>query len=294
MTTMRDLVNRARSLASGTLGETINVLGQPYTPGDGRIVLKVPSPTVAAGMNLSADLNGFYVVNASESSGVLEVVPSPNGEPDSPLTAGTMIRVKPRFTDWMIFTYLNDQITLMSSPTAGLYTPVAWTDRVDPAWNTYQVPTQYVGMIDMMRVRHKVVGSPDQWTDLRQWSIQHQSEGGSVIRIFDKRIQYGDLEFTAKMPLTPGASLESDLVTDCLLSETMLDIPVLGATGMLLLGAEGQRLHLRAQGEGRRPGEVGVTANSSFGMSLLRRRDQRINDEAARLISRNAPVTGRW
>lgn len=294
MTTASDLVNRTRGLVTGSMSETLNVLGKDYAPGDGRLSLKVPTPLISGGMLLSAGLNVFYVANTSETTGTLEVLASPNGEPDLPLTAGTILRVKPRFTDWLIFCSVNEQIDMMSSPANGLYTTATWTDRVDPAWNTYQVPEAYLGMIDLMRVRHKVVGSPDQWTDLRQWSIQHNSEGGSVIRIFQRDIQFGDLEFVAKMPMKRAATLDSNIETDCLLSPTMVDIPVLGSAGWLMLGAEGQRVHQRATGEGRRPDEVSVGASGNLGQSLLRQRDKRIDEEMARLLSRHTYVMGRW
>lgn len=294
MTTMSDLVNRTRSLSSGSMTDVINLLAQPYTPGDNRLTFAYPAPNIAPGMILSADLNVFYVGNTSSTTSTVEVLPSPNGEPNEPLPAGTLVRAKPRFTDWQIFTLLNDQISLMTSPMHGLYRIVTWEDRVDPAWNTYQVPAEYVGMVDMLRVRHKVVGSPDQWTDLRQWSIQHNSEGGSVIRIFQKDIQFGDVEFVARAPLAPATSLASDLITDCGLADTMIDIPMLGAASYLILSSESQRVHLRAQGDSRRPDEVPVDANSKLSGGLLFRRDRRIAEEYARLVARTAPVTGRW
>ena len=294
MTTVRDVVDRARGLASGGMGDTLNALAVPYVPGSGTLTLKYPAVGVAPGMTLSCGLTTFYVVGTSGVSGVLQVMAAPNGGPDLAAAEGAVVRLKPRYTDWAIFQYVNDQIALMSSSAHGLFSVVSWQDTVDPAWNTYRVPAIYQGIRDVVRVRHLVVGSPDQWTDLRKWSVQFDNDGGITVRNFQTDIQFGTMEFVGKAPFTQATALDDDIVVDCGLAESMLDIPMLGAASLLLASSEAQRLQLRATGEGRRPTEVQVEGNTSLANNLAVRRDRRFGEEYARLQQRYSFQRGRW
>lgn len=293
MTTMGNLIDQTRLQVNGALSEPINVLASEYQPGDATINLAVRTEQIAPGMILSSGLNSWYVSAYAQSTGEVSVVSSPNGEPDTPLPVGARIRIRPRFTDFQIFTWLNSQISVMSSSANGLWRLGSWQAPVDAPWNTYQVPDELNNMLDVIRVRHLVVGSPDQWTEMRQYAVQRQ-DGKTTIRVYDPHITFGTMDFIVKSPLTQAASTSADMIADCGLSESMLDIPVLGATAHMMIANETQRLHLRGQGDTRRPDEVPPSHGMNMSAYLFRRRDERINEEYARLTQAFPPISGRW
>jgi hypothetical protein len=83
-----------------------------------------------------------------------------------------------------------------------------------------------------------------------------------------------------------ATALTDDVVTDCGLAETMLDIPPLGVTMMLLNTTENRRNQVQTQVDPRRADEVPATANSSAATAMRRLYRERIQDEYARLNAR--------
>jgi hypothetical protein len=95
-----------------------------------------------------------------------------------------------------------------------------------------------------------------------------------------------EIEFTYKAPFAMATSLDDDPVADLGLSDSMLDIPALGAAIELLYTTESRRTQVTSQGDSRRPDEVPVTSNSSIAAQLQRTYKARVQEEMSRLVTR--------
>jgi hypothetical protein len=85
---------------------------------------------------------------------------------------------------------------------------------------------------------------------------------------------------------------DEDIVEDCGLAETMVDIPVLGAASMLLRTTENRRNQITVQGDSRRSDEVVSGGNSSAADGMARMYRDRVNQEYIRLTSRTPIFKG--
>jgi hypothetical protein len=70
------------------------------------------------------------------------------------------------------------------------------------------------------------------------------------------------------------------------MSDSMVDIPALGAAIDLLRTTESRRTQVSAQGDSRRPEEVPVSSNSAIANQMEREYRQRVQDEMSRLVTR--------
>ena len=203
------------------------------------------------------------------------------------LFAGDMVYVRPRMTDWYAFNAINDQLRSMSSPDAGLYKIGTWVAEVDPTYQTYEVPVEAEDMINILRVRWRWPGTTDVWANLapRHYRWQYSTEQ-NVVRLLISIPSGTEIEFTYKAPFTIATSLDDDVVADLGLSDSMVDIPSLGAAIELLYTTESRRTQISSQGDSRRPDEVPVTSNSSIAGSLQRLYKNRVQQEMSRLVTR--------
>jgi hypothetical protein len=277
MTTMADLVRGVRSRLSGTLTDELNTLAAGYSVGQGQITLTYDSQGLAPGSVICCEENTWYVYAIDASGGkVATVAPSYDGGPDIAKAAGKQVRIQPRVSDWSIFTALRDQIRLMSSPAHGLSIINFWMDL----GNTSDLSGQYPPPDGILPSRILAVYGSDgtRWWPIRQfdWTL------GSV-RIYDDR--FSQYCFVYQMPFVEPTGFTDDLVATVGLSTTMLDIPELGAAGMLMMGMENRRNTLSSQGDPRRSTEVNAGSNVGAGRELLRLRDSRIQDEYGRALN---------
>lgn len=293
MTTMQDLVNDTRRLVFGSMTEKINRIAVGASAGVEEITLEFDISGINEGMIISSGLNVWYVRGTSVVDKKLYVIPGMEGAPENSVTAGDILRIKPRVTDWYIFSSLNDEIRALSSPRAGLYTLKSWTADVDPTYQSYDVPTANSNMLALLRVRYRLPGTPDVWVDLPNQAWRWQT-GTGVNRIQLLRdIPVGtEVEFVYKAPFTAASSLSTNVITTCGLAETMVDIPPMGVAVTLLRTTESRRVQIQTQGDARRADEVPVSSNSAAAGQLARSYQDRINDEYTRLTARTSIFRG--
>lgn len=287
MATIKDLVSDVRRRVYGSMTENVNLAQVSASAGQTSIQLELGVDGIQKGMLLSSGLNVWFVKGVYANTNTVFVIPGYDGAPQNAVVAGDMVYVRPRMTDWFAFNALNDVLRRLSSPENGLYKVGTWTAEVDATYQTYVVPTAAVGMTNILRVRWRVPGTTDVWTDLpdRMWRWVYSADQ-NVIRILRNIPSGTDIEFTYKAPFTLATSLSNDPVAFCGLSESMLDIPALGAAAMLLRTTEARRTQVQTQGDSRRPEEVPVTANSSIASQLDREFKNRVQEEMIRLVTR--------
>lgn len=287
MATVQDLVNDVRRTLYGSMAENINLIQTSASAGQTSIQLELGVDGIQKGMLLSSGLNVWFVKGVYASDNKVFVVPGYDGSPQNAVAPGDMVYVKPRMTDWYAFNALNDELRRLSSPENGLYKIGTWTANVDATYQTYDVPASAANMVNLLRVRWRWPGTDDIWSDLspRYYRWIYSTEQNRV-RLLLAIPSGTEVEFTYKAPFTLATALSDDPVADCGLTETMLDIPVLGAAVALLRTTESRRTNITMQGDSRRPEEVPVSGNSAIAAQLEREYRGRIQQEMTRLVTR--------
>ena len=287
MTTIADLVADARRITYGSMTEQINLVGSAAAAAATSVILDLDVSGITPGMVLSCGLNVWYVRGTTTSTNEVFLIPGYDNSPKDAVSVGDIVTVKPKVTDWYLFNIINDELRKLSSPTNGLYRIGSWSVNVSPTYQTYEVPVEALNMTNIARVRYRWPGTPDVWSDIRtssyRWIV---SEGDNKFQLLVNIPSGTEIEFTYKAPFVLATSLADDPVEDCGLSETMLDIPPLGAAASLLRTTDARRNQITAQGDARRAAEVPSSVNLSTASVLDREYKMRVQDEYARLIQR--------
>lgn len=293
MATIADIVADARRMAYGSMNEQINVVAQNYTASANTLYLELDVSGITPGTVLSSGLNVWYVKGLSSTDKAIYVIPGYDNSPQEAASIGDIVYIKPKVTTWFLFSAVNDEIRKLSSPTNGLYQIGTWTENVSPTYQTYEVPPQAEGMINLLRVRYRSPGTPNVWIPIRPYSYQWKvTESANLIQMLTNVPSGTEIEFTYKAPFTEATSLSDDPVVDCGLSPTMLDLPALGAAVTLLRTSDGRRNQIGTQGDPRRAEEVQSSANLATAAAFDRDYKARVNDELARLLQRNPIYMG--
>ena len=289
MTTMRDLIADTRRMAYGSLGDQINLVGQPYTANDTSIVLEMDVSGITPGMMISGNLNVWYVKGTNVPTNTVYVIPGYDNSPSVNMDPGEFVFIKPRVTDWYMFETMNQEILRLSTPEHGLYQIASWEAQVDPTWQTYAIPAEAFNMIGLLRLRYRVPGSEDVWLDVpeKAYRIQiNDAQGNSYIRVLRNIPSGTQVQFLYKAPFSQAESLDDNVNEVCGLSPTMVDIPTLGCLATLLRTTESRRNQVQQQGDSRRASEVPSGSNMQIAQMVERDHQMRIWEEAARLIQR--------
>jgi hypothetical protein len=287
MTTVFDVCSDARRIAYGSMSEQINLAGANVIAGATTIPMQLDVTGITPGSIISSGLNVWYVKSVNGQNSSVSVIPGYDNAPQEAVTQGDVIRIKPRVTDFYLFSLFNDEMRKLSSTTSGLYKIGAWTANVEPSYQTYEIPLAAIGMVNLLRVRYRLPGTPDVWTALNPsyYNWQATPTGNRVQLLID--IPSGtEIEFTYKSPFTQATSLTDDVVADCGLSDSMTDIPALGMVITLLRTTDSRRNQIATQGDPRRADEVGPATNLSSAAAFERDYKARVQDEYARLIQR--------
>ena len=287
MATVGDLVADVRRRVYGSMTENVNLVQTSASAGQTSLQLELGVDGIQKGMLISSGLNVWFVKGVYSTDNTVFVIPGYDNSPQDAVEAGDMVYVRPRMTDWYAFNAINDQLRSLSSPDAGLYRIGTWVADVDPTYQTYVVPQAALTMTNIIRVRWRWPGTTDVWTDMAprhyRWNY---STVQNIVRLLISIPSGTEIEFTYKAPFTLATSLADDPVADCGLSDSMLDIPSLGAAVELLQTTESRRTQITAQGDSRRPEEVPVSSNSSIAGQLQRMYKSRVQEEMSRLVTR--------
>ena len=287
MATVGDLVADVRRRVYGSMTENVNLFQTSASAGQTNLQLELGVDGIQKGMLLSSGLNVWFVKGVYSTDNTVFVIPGYDNSPKNAVTAGDMLYVRPRMTDWFAFNAINDQLRSMSSPDSGLYKIGTWVADVDPTYQTYEVPVEAADMVNILRVRWRWPGTTDVWSSLapRHYRWQYSTEQ-NIIRLLISIPSGTEIEFTYKGLFTQATSLDDDPVADLGLSDSMLDIPALGAAVELLFTTESRRTQISTQGDSRRPDEVPVSSNSAIAGQLARLYKARVQEEMSRLVTR--------
>jgi len=280
---MNDLINDTRRTVYGTMNDQINILSSDNLASATTFKMDLDISGITPGVTLSSGLNVWYVKGSSPSTNEVFVVPSYGGSPAVATTAGDVVFIRPRSTNWQLFGMINDEINRMSTPTTGLFQIKQWTTIVNATYQTYDVPV--TDAMEIVRVRYRMPGSPNVWFDLRpmawKWVTGQTQQRIQLLHAIPSGT---NVQFVYKAPFSKATSVTDNVFTTCGLSETMLDIPVLGASVSLMQTTEMRRNQLQQQGDSRRSDEVTTGGNANAASMMRKQYDERMNNEYARLI----------
>ena len=292
MTRMLDLIADTRRLAYGSMADQLNFLAVDYLFGDGELTMVMDVANITPGMVLSSGLNVWYVVGTDAATKRVMVYSSYQNSRNDPLSVGAPVMIRPRVTDWLLFSYVNDAIKAMSSPTHGLYREGQWESPADSIWWTYDIPAEAQSMTSLLRVSVRYPTSTDSWYEVPMTSVEWQPEN-NVIRLKVPVPNSTSVRFDYRAPFVPATDLTDDVDTVCGLSDSLLDIPPLGAAARLLRTTESRRNQIHSQSDSRRAEEVQSGGNTDAARQMQREFEDRVAQERIRLVNRN-PYTLAW
>lgn len=287
MTRMMDLVADTRRLAYGSMSDQLAFLAEPAAQGAGELKMVGSVDSITPGMVLSSGLNVYYVIGTIPAERRVLVYPTYDNSKADALPEGSPVMIRPRATDWMLFSNLNDIIRSLSSSTHGLYREGSWTLPVDATWQSYGIPLEAEDMTSLIKAQVRAWGSVDVWVDLDP-NMVIVDRASNIVRLTRDFSTGTEIRFLYRAPFKTATSLTDDVVADLGLAETMVDIPPIGAAVGLLLTTESRRSQIHNQGDPRRAGEVTPGMNTNSARQMERSFNDRVSDEYARLVNRNS------
>lgn len=273
------ICNAVRRLLSPALTEEIVVTSADYAPGDTAVALKSRSRRLGTGSLASWQNNTLYVTGVPTATADIEVIGGIDGAPGEPMPSGTPLRVNPRFTDYTLFTTIQNVIGSLGSPSVGLFgTTSISLSGVDPD-DMIPYPANATRLLSAFGNNGDGI-----WFRCREFV---DLPAVRAVRFTSNISDQYVLVFAT--PITRPTSFTQDAVADCGLSETALDIPAFGAAAILMQGQEARRVNQQVQGDPRRAEDVPITGASSSGREMYRLYRDRIDEEYSRLL-RETPM----
>jgi hypothetical protein len=276
-------------------------LNSSYTAGATSLVVSDPAGTILPSLRpetvIAMDLELFYVQAVSGTT--VTVVPGYLGSLEANHSSGAMVYLNPRFSAFDIMQAINDDLNDLCSPENGLYTVGSIEVPFNPATIGYDL-TGVTGLIGIVSVQQKQPYPIGYWVPLprRKWTLTANADATAFPSGYALRLNRGGypgmpFRITYKQQFQPFVNLTDDATTVAGLSNTMYDLPPLGAMVALVAPREIKRNQIDAAPDSRRATEVppGSVMNSVAQVLALRAR--RINAEASRLAQLYGQQSGR-
>lgn len=254
--------------------------------GDTTITFGLAMNGIAAGATVGIEQEIVFVKSASGQ--VATVSRGWLGTTAAAHSSGTMAEVQPRFPRYQILKALRDEIQSWPDSLYQIATVQLSGSTTTRAYNLTGV-TDFHRIIE---VRRSPYSTSTSWPVVRNYTVDRYANAsdftsGVALFVGEDFSEAVDLRVTYAAPFDLLTFDETtDVQNDVGLANSMLDIPVLGAAWRLLAPREAKRTFTEAQSEPRLSEEVppGSTIRAAAGLKMLR--DQRIDEEAARLAKK--------
>lgn len=284
----QDLIQatRRRMKAGVATEDQLNVLVNAYTPGDDTLSFQFPMQGLQPGTRMSASLNQYHLWAVSDNSKTATVTGGMDGAPDLPLAAGTLVRVRPRWTDFEILDDLNNDLSDLSGH--GLYQVLTTEVTFNSATSGYDLGNLQV--IHVLSVFGQTPGPRKNWPRISRWELRRNADttdfpSGLALQLGEHAYSGRPVQVMYAAPFTPlGTDLSQDIGSTGL-PITAFDLPAYGAAIALQSGTDIERTRLDTQGDTKRADEVTVNAPGQAVALLRQQRQERISTELARLQS---------
>jgi hypothetical protein len=250
--------------------------------------------SIVTGAMLAIDLELIYVWSSTGSTATVQRAML--GTTAAAHTSGAIIYVNPRWSNFTIFTALNEELASLSSPVNNLFQIKTVDLTYSPAVSGYDL-TSVTDLIEVYDVRTDTYGPAKDWPRLTRWMLARDQQisafaSGLALQLFEGGYPGKTIRVQYKAPFTLFTSLTSTLADSGLLS-TASDLPPMGAMIRLVAPREIKRSFTDSQPEARTAAEVppGTSRNTAAGLMQLRQ--VRIREEASRLARAYPPYVRR-
>ena len=286
MTTAQAMVTevKTRYLVAGA-NEQRNQLAADYTAGATTMAFKYDLNGIQAGVTLSIGLDVFYVWSADASAKTAIVSGGQQGATAASHTTGDDVWVSPRYSDFSIFTALNQEIDALDSP--GFF-QVKQTELVYNAARVgYDLPGTDITTVLSIRYDDNQPYARTPRLSANDYRLERNYLPGENSSTTSLKLLRGgfpgrNVTVLYKTGFTTFTNL-SDNATITGLPSSAWDIPPMGAALRLGLGREIRRNDMSSQGDTRRAEEVGAGAVAASWRNLQAQYFKRIQDETYRL-----------
>lgn len=284
---LSEAVHTVRSMVLGSFVEDVTVLDGAYDPlTDNTISLRYPRRNIAPGALLSCGLNTWLVLEVSADGNSAVIAAGADGGPKVAMPDGSLINVRPSFTNWSIVREINSEIAAMSSPMSGLADPymfqssgIAWADGmyvIDPD----DLPAGR-SVVRLLKAEYRV-GHTDAWQSFSDCEYQHSA---GVIRVFSDPNIATEYNFTLGLSFGQPTTLETDLAT-LGVTDDLVDIVTYGAAASMAMSWLSRSAQPSAQGDSRRPYEVSGGVRTAVPQMFREQQRLRLADEYARFLKK--------
>lgn len=287
MTTAQNMIDTAkeRYLVGGS-NEGRNTLAANYTAGGTTLAFTYATGGIVANSTIAIGLEVFYVLSVDSSQQTAMVLGAQRGSTAANHNIGDVVSVNPRYTDFAIFTALNEELNALDSP--GFFQSKQTEITYSATKVGYDLPG-ITSLTDIIEVRYDD-NQPFARTPMiprSAWRLERNYLVGEDSSTYSLKILRGGYPgknitviyktgFTAFTATTDNATVTG-------LPTSAFDIPPMGAALRLGLGREIRRNDLTAQGDTRRAEEVGPGAANASWNGLRAQYLKRIVDESTRL-----------
>lgn len=279
-TTVSTTVERIRRQLSSGYRNELNLLNGAISDTDTTLSVLLPiTSSVTPGALLFIGTEALRVVSASAANGTVEVL---RGQQDSIAAAhadGDEVLINPRFSPLDIFDAMQDEIASYGPQLFRVDSQEFTTADAD---DTLELPLSWndcYGVLDVRR-QWSESGGVTSWPRVNcrfQRAGAAAVSGKPILRFIDTMRAGTVLVQVARPYVLTNFALTSDLLTDVLLPESMLDVLAMGTKLRVLVDNENGRTARTAQDEPRRAEEtpVGATVQPyQFNNALYRNRRQ--------------------
>lgn len=287
--TTQNLIDEVKRWLLTGQREMLNRLADPInTATDQQLVMEFALEAIQAGAKISIDLEDMHV--RSVSSPNVSVYRGRYGSTAATHPDASIVFVNPKFSQFEIFTEMNNELASLSSPANGLF-QVRTVDLTYAAGRDAYNLTSVSNLESVLAVSYESIGADQRYVPIDHWRIQRE------LPVADFASGYA---LTISSSVDPGATIRvayadgfsslstvSDVVViQTGLPATCLDILVMGTAIRLSASREIARNFYEEQGDTRRAAEVPPGANLNAPRGLMAKYQERIAEEAARLQRR--------
>lgn len=265
--------------------------------------------SVAPGNILSVDFEMMYVLAFDQTNSIVTVERGYRGSRAAVHDDSTVCYVNPKYPKYDIGVAINDELRSLSSPTNGLGRIGSALITYNPVFQAYDLGDLPYGFIDILEINYKTPFPDRRPRPIHKWRIVRNADtgyfpSGQSIVINEGGFPGQPIEIVYKAPyiplmtstddptFTPGANESSAVrpyngygpVGTCVpnLSDTALDIPVLGAMIQLTIPREIARNFMESQPDPRKATEVPSLAISNSVQAMQILKERRISEESDR------------
>ena len=280
-TTIGNLIDElAAYLSAGTLGQ-LNELDGAVTDDATTIKFKHRTNMPAPGSWLGVGLEVMYVWDTQPGASTATVRRGMGGSNALEHSSGTIVELHPRFSRFQLMRTLQQEI---AGWPPSLYALHAVTLNVSSSTNVFD----FADIEDSSRILEAAFwptsGAPRDLPFTR--IMRHQDEGNlesGVGIVLSQSVGPGTVRVVFSTGFDLGDWTEVTTASSIGLTESMLDIPVIGGAARLMLAREAPRSDTYAQGQARLAEEVPPGSILQNARELERMTDKRLAREARRL-----------